>query len=99
MDDFLVEIKNASHDPLVVALILLILGALIARVLFRRHPVGRAITRRVFFLFLTAALLRGEVVPYQPMRPSGSALCLSKTRASRRFFSPGSAAHRVPSPA
>jgi len=73
MADFLAEIESASHDPLVVALVLLLLGALIARVPFRRRPVSRAITRLLFFVLLTVTLLGDRVVPYQPMRPSGSA--------------------------
>jgi small-conductance mechanosensitive channel/CRP-like cAMP-binding protein len=64
--------ETVAHDPLVIALGLIVLGVVMARLLLRAHPVARAITRFVFFILLTAALLHGQIVPYQPTRSTGA---------------------------
>jgi small-conductance mechanosensitive channel len=71
MSDFKAVIWATVQDPLVIALCLLVLGVVVARPLFKAHPLRRAITRFVFFILLTVALLRAQIVPYQPMRPTG----------------------------
>ena len=72
MTDLVAAMASAAQDPLVIALGLLVLGVIAARLLFKAHPGRRAITRFVFFILLTVALLHGQIVPYQPMRSTGS---------------------------
>lgn len=60
-------IEAAACDPLVVVLGLFALGGLATHFLFKRHPIGRAIMRVIFFLVLTIALLHADIVPYQPL--------------------------------
>jgi small-conductance mechanosensitive channel/CRP-like cAMP-binding protein len=72
MIDLVAAMETAAEDPLVIALGLLVLGVVMARLLFKTQPVARAITRFVFFVLLTAALLHGQIVPFQPTRPTGS---------------------------
>ena len=57
-------IEGFVGDPLVVAVFLLIVGVLSARLLFKSSTIGRALTRLVFFSLLTIVLLRGDVMPY-----------------------------------
>jgi small-conductance mechanosensitive channel len=64
-------IQALIHDPLVITFVLLVVGVVASRVLFRRHPLGRAIVRVVFLLMLTLALLYAGIVPYQPLQPTG----------------------------
>src|SRR5262249_25232299 len=45
-----------------------------ARWLFRKSRLGRGVTRFVFFILLTIALLHGQIPPYQPMRSTGPTL-------------------------
>jgi small-conductance mechanosensitive channel len=74
MMDLIVEIETVAQDPLVIALGLLLVGVVTARLLFRAHPVRRALTRFVFFILLTIALLSGQIIPYQPIGSSGPVL-------------------------
>jgi small-conductance mechanosensitive channel len=73
MPDLKTAIDATIGDPLVVAVFLLVLGIVAARLLFRGHPIGRAVTRLFFFTLLTLVLLRGGVVPYEPLRPAATA--------------------------
>src|SRR6516164_1161131 len=73
MPDLKTAIDATIGDPLVVAVFLLVLGIVAARLLFRGHPIGRAVTRLFFFTLLTLVLLRGNVVPYEPLRPAPTA--------------------------
>src|ERR1700757_1109922 len=72
MPDLKTAVNATIGDPLVVAVFLLVLGVVAARLLFRGHPVGRALTRLFFFTLLTLVLLRGDVVPYEPLRPAAT---------------------------
>jgi small-conductance mechanosensitive channel/CRP-like cAMP-binding protein len=72
MIDLSVVTDTAARDPLVVILGLFALGGLATHFLFRRHPTGRAIVRVVFLVLLTLALLRADIVPYQPLQLTGS---------------------------
>ena len=74
MSDLITAIEGFVGDPLVVAVFLLIVGVLSARLLFKSSTIGRALTRLVFFSLLTVVLLRGDVVPYEPLRPASTAL-------------------------
>ena len=56
MIDFASVTQVASHDPLVVILGLFIIGGLTTHLLFKRHPLGRAVVRVVFLILLTIAL-------------------------------------------
>jgi small-conductance mechanosensitive channel len=64
----------ALHDPLVVTLCVFVLLGLAGHLLFRRHPLGRALVRVVFLGVLTVVLLRAGIVPYQPLVLTGSPL-------------------------
>jgi small-conductance mechanosensitive channel len=59
------------HDPLVIALVVFSLGGLLTHILFRRHPLGRAMVRVIFLAVLTVILLRAGIVPYQPLQLTG----------------------------
>ena len=72
MNNLLAGMQTAAQDPLVIALALFALGMIAARWLFKAHPGRRAATRFVFFVLLTFALFHGQIVPYQPMRPTAS---------------------------
>jgi small-conductance mechanosensitive channel/CRP-like cAMP-binding protein len=73
MPDLKTAINATIGDPLVVAVFLLVLGTVSARLLFKGHPIGRAFTRLFFFTLLTLVLLRGDVVPYEALRPAPTA--------------------------
>jgi small-conductance mechanosensitive channel len=64
----------ALHDPLVVTLCVFSLLGLAVHILFRRHPLGRALVRIVFLGVLTVVLLRAGIVPYQPLVLTGAPL-------------------------
>src|SRR5437899_2445023 len=72
MIDLSVEMEAAARDPLVVILGLFAVGGTITHLLFRRHPLGRAIVRVVFLIILTIALLHADIVPYRPLELTGS---------------------------
>ncbi len=61
----------AARDPLVIALVIFSLGGLLTHLLFRKHPLRRAIVRVVFFLVLTVVLLYAGIVPYQKLQSTG----------------------------
>src|SRR5262245_44688180 len=71
MIDLVSAMWTAVQDPLVLALGLLVIGAVMARLLFKRHLLARAIVRFVFFVLLTIVLLHGQIVPYQPTPSTG----------------------------
>ena len=62
---------GAAHDPLIIAFVALALGALLMHLLIRRHPLGKAIARVIFLIALTIVLVKADVVPYQPLKPTG----------------------------
>ena len=72
MNDFLSACEAAARDPLVVMLGLLVLGGMATYFLFKRHPIGRAVVRVITLIVLTVALVRADVVPYQPLELTGS---------------------------
>jgi small-conductance mechanosensitive channel len=74
MTDLVASMKIIAEDPLVIALALLVLGVITTRVLLRNYRAYRNITRGVFFLLVTITLLRGQIVPYQPIHPTASSL-------------------------
>ena len=61
----------AVRDPLVITLVVFSFGGLLTHVLFRRHPLGRAMVRVIFLVILTIVLLRAGIVPYQPLTLTG----------------------------
>jgi small-conductance mechanosensitive channel len=65
-------IAAATHDPLFVALVLFALGGLLAHLLFRNHPLRRAVVRVMFLIVLTIVLLRAGVFPFKPMLSTGA---------------------------
>jgi small-conductance mechanosensitive channel len=65
-------LEAAVGDPLVAFLALLAAGVAVSHLLFRRHPLGRAVVRIVCLILLTFVLLRADIVPYQPMQPTGA---------------------------
>ncbi len=62
-----------ATDPLVITLVVLALGALVTHLVFRHRPIGRAAARVIFLFALTIALLKANVVPYEPLRSTGIA--------------------------
>ncbi|MBV9377185.1 MAG: mechanosensitive ion channel, partial [Alphaproteobacteria bacterium] len=73
MIDFISDVaKTTARDPLVVVLGLFVLGGLVDYLLFRRHSIRRAVVRVIVLILLTIALLRADVVPYQPLELTGS---------------------------
>jgi hypothetical protein len=54
MTDFS-TVAAAVGDPLVVVLGVFAIGILVAHLLFKKHPIGRAIQRVVFLIVLTIA--------------------------------------------
>src|SRR5215472_4965735 len=74
MIDFLSACEAAARDPLVVMLGLFVLGGLVTFIFFKRHPIGRAVVRVITLIVLTVALVRADVVPYQPLELTGSPL-------------------------
>jgi small-conductance mechanosensitive channel len=71
MPDLVSFAETAVRDPLVGGFVIIAVGALVNRLLLRRHPRWRAVVRVVFLILLTGLLLQGGVVPYQPQQPSG----------------------------
>jgi hypothetical protein len=63
---------TAARDPLVTVFALFVLGGLATYFLFKTRPIGRAIARSVFPTLLTIALLRADIVPYQPLQSTGT---------------------------
>src|SRR5215470_12747282 len=72
MSDLLATLGSVAEDPLVIAVILLVLGVITTRFLFRGYPVRGSVARGVFFVLITIALIRGQIIPYQPIHPAGS---------------------------
>ncbi len=64
----------ALRDPLFVTLCAFSFLGLAAHLLFRRHPLGRALVRVVFLGVSTVVLLRAGIVPYHPLVLSGAPL-------------------------
>jgi small-conductance mechanosensitive channel len=65
-------ITTVARDPLVVVLGFLAVGGTAAHLLFRRHPIRKAVARVVLLILLTIALLHADIVPYQPLELTGS---------------------------
>jgi small-conductance mechanosensitive channel len=61
----------AVRDPLVGTLFILTFAGLLTHFLFRRHPLGRALSRVLFLVILTVILLHAEVIPYEPLTRTG----------------------------
>jgi small-conductance mechanosensitive channel len=65
------SVGAAIHDPLVIAMVVLALAGLLTHLLFRKHPLGRAIARVIFLVALTIVLLKAGVAPYRPLKSTG----------------------------
>jgi hypothetical protein len=63
---------TAARDPLVTVFALFVLGGLAKYFLFKTRPIRRVIARIVFPTLLTIAFLRADIVPYQPLRSTGT---------------------------
>jgi small-conductance mechanosensitive channel len=72
MIELFAAIETAGRDPLVVAFGLMLLGVFATHFLLKNYPFVRAILRVAFLILLTIVLLYADVVPYQPMRLTGS---------------------------
>ena len=72
MFDFSVWIEKVEHDPLVVAFGLTVLGGLTAHFLFKNYPIARAIIRVINLILLTVVLVSADIIPYQPLRFTGT---------------------------
>ena len=74
MDHVWAVVSEAARDPLIIAFLTIALGVVVARIVFRKSPLGRAIVRVALLILLTIALLRGGIVPYRPMQPTDAPL-------------------------
>ena len=72
MIDLSVLTERAERDPLVVAFGLMVLGGLTAHFLLKNHPFARAIIRVITLILLTVVLVSADIVPYQPLRFTGT---------------------------
>jgi small-conductance mechanosensitive channel len=72
MIDFSAVIQKAGQDPLVVAFGLLVLGGLTTHFLLKKYPFVRATIRVIFLILLTLVLVNADIVPYRPLRFTGS---------------------------
>jgi small-conductance mechanosensitive channel len=72
MIDLSVLIERAERDPLVVAFGLMVLGGLTAHFSLKNHPFARAIIRVITLILLTVVLVSADIVPYQPLRFTGT---------------------------
>jgi small-conductance mechanosensitive channel/CRP-like cAMP-binding protein len=72
MFDLSILIEKAERDPLVVAFGLMMIGALTAHFLLKNHPFARAIIRVTTLVLLTVVLVSAGIIPYQPLRFTGS---------------------------
>jgi small-conductance mechanosensitive channel/CRP-like cAMP-binding protein len=72
MIDLSAVIGTAVHDPLVVAFGLMVLGGLTTHFLLKSYPLVRAILRVMILILLTIVLVNADIVPYQPLRFTGT---------------------------
>jgi len=72
MLDLSIVTDAVASDPLVIILAVFVLGGLLTTLIFRKHPIGRAVVRVVFLVLLTIALLHADIVPYQPLHLTGT---------------------------
>ena len=68
MFDLPAALVAAACDPLVITMIIFSIGGLAMHMLFRKHPLGRAIVRVIFLVVLTVVLLQAGIVPYQKLQ-------------------------------
>jgi small-conductance mechanosensitive channel len=71
MVDLPAAVTAAACDPLVVALAIFSIGGLLTHLLFRAHPLRRAIVRVIFLFVLTVVLLYAGIIPYQKLQSTG----------------------------
>jgi small-conductance mechanosensitive channel/CRP-like cAMP-binding protein len=72
MIDFSTTIEKVVRDPLVIAFGLMVLGGLTTHFLLKSLPLVRAILRVMILILLTIVLVNADIVPYQPLRFTGS---------------------------
>jgi small-conductance mechanosensitive channel/CRP-like cAMP-binding protein len=72
MIDLSAVIEKAVHDPLVLAFGLMVLGGLTTHFLLKSLPLLRAILRVMILILLTVVLVNADIVPYQPLRFTGT---------------------------
>ncbi len=74
MSDLIGVIETAAHDPLAIAFAIFALAGLLTHLLFRTHPMGRALVRTILLVALTIVLVEAGVVPYRPLVRTGTPL-------------------------
>ena len=72
MTDLSPVLDKAGQDPLIVAFGLLVLGGLTTHFFLKNHPLVRASLRVMLLLLLTVVLVYANIVPYQPLRSTGT---------------------------
>ena len=72
MTNLIAVVQTTASVPLVGAFALMAVGVLVSRLLLKQQPIWRAIARVVFLVLLTLLLLHGGIVPYQPLRLTGT---------------------------
>jgi hypothetical protein len=63
MNDLVTVAETMVRDPIVGAFALMGVSVLVTRLLFKQHPIGRAVSRLVFFILITLLLLQVELFP------------------------------------
>jgi small-conductance mechanosensitive channel/CRP-like cAMP-binding protein len=74
MIDLPAIIEMAKRDPLVVAFGLMVLFWLATHSWLKDRPFARAMVRVGFLILLTIVLLNADIIPYQPLRLTGTPL-------------------------
>jgi len=72
MIDLSAVIQKAAQDSLFVAFGLMVLGGATTHFLLKNHPFARAIIRVIFLILLTIVLVSADIVPYRPLRFTGT---------------------------
>jgi small-conductance mechanosensitive channel len=67
-----VLMNTVERDPLVVAFGLMVLGGVTTHFLLKNYPFVRALVRVIFLTLLTVVLVHADIVPYQPLRSTGT---------------------------
>jgi len=72
MIDLSVVIEKAERDPLVIAFGLVVVGVSTGHFFLKNYPLARATIRVMFLILLTIVLVNADIVPYQPLRLTGT---------------------------
>jgi small-conductance mechanosensitive channel len=74
MTDFGSFTEMTARDPLAAGFVIIAVGMLVSRLLFRQHAAWRAVARVIFLILLTLLMLQSGIVPYQPLQSTAEPL-------------------------